>query len=418
MIENELNVWFADKHVGCLWPDDNNTICFQYTDDWVDYKYAFQISPSLPLTEEPFENDRIAHNFFSNLLPEAKARENICRQNQISIDNDFSLLKAIGGECAGALTISYDKPQIDSSYKKLSNDEFLELLKNKNYKINTNNEDAASRLSLAGAQAKVPLKIEANNYYLPYGTSPSTHILKFDSLELKNIPAFEVVTTWTARNLGLNTIEIDYHVFKTEKFSITKRYDRIIKDNDINRIHQEDFCQALGLSSEKKYEREGGPTFAQCYQLVSDKSSRSIVDKKILLEWLVINYLIGNCDSHAKNLSFIREGDSYQLSPIYDLVCTQAYPPNIISKYLAMSIGGKFDPKEVTLNSWKQLESDCGLKEGTIIKILNKKSKEAIPAFVKAKKEFEEQYGQYEALNRVGEAIIKTVRYVKNITNI
>lgn len=410
MIENELNVWFADKHVGYLWSDDRNTICFQYSEDWLNYQYAFQISSLLPLISEAFEENRVAHNFFSNLLPEAKSRELICRQKKISENNDFELLKATGGECAGALSITYDKPQNDSDYQKLYDDAFLQLLKTRNYQSITNKDSAAPRLSLAGAQAKVPLTVEGDDYYLPYGNSPSTHILKFDSRDINNVPAFEVVTTWTARNLGIDTIDIDYHEFRGEKYTLAKRYDRSINKRTIIRVHQEDFCQVLGLSSEKKYEKEGGPTFADCYQLVANKSSKPIVDKKKLLEWFVVNYLIGNSDAHAKNLSFIREDNNYRLSPIYDLVCTQAYPDHIISRELAMSIGGEVNPGKVSIMSWKILEQDCQLKEGTIVKILNKKLAEVIPAFRAAKKEFEDKYGQYDALNRIEEAIKKNIK--------
>lgn len=53
-------------------------------------------------------------------------------------------------------------------------------------------------------------------------------------------------------------------------FLLVERYDRVLKDDaqhqpQLQRLHQEDFCQALGVVPELKCQNEGGPGLAQCF---------------------------------------------------------------------------------------------------------------------------------------------------------
>ena len=136
MYEDNLNVWCNGQHVGYLWRDGGNDIGFQYSEEWLENPVRFPVSVTLPLRSEPYEpggEKRVAHHFFANLLPEGGSRQRICREKGISEGNDFELLRAIGGECAGALSIAGDEPvQAAAEYQPLSKSELTELLVKRN----------------------------------------------------------------------------------------------------------------------------------------------------------------------------------------------------------------------------------------------------------------------------------------------
>ena len=124
-------------------------------------------------------------------------------------------------------------------------------------------------------------------------------------------------------------------------YTITERYDRFPSDNgEVLRAHQEDFCQALGYGHERKYQEDGGPSFAQCFGMLRDVSSDPATDLQHLLRWQIFNVLAGNSDGHAKNLSLLYTPDGeIRLAPFYDLVCTRAI--DRIDHHLALSVGKK-----------------------------------------------------------------------------
>lgn len=205
------------------------------------------------------------------------------------------------------------------------------------------------RLSLAGAQDKLPVYVEDDRFYLPVGNSPSTHILKFPNRHFKHLPANEVLLSALARQVGLSAPITSFQKIGAEGLCLVERYDRIRDKNDrIVRLHQEDFCQALGLPSSSKYEREGGPAFVDCVHVIREHSQDPLSDVSSLIRWLIFNLLVGNADAHAKNISLVQNELSrgaYRLAPFYDLVCTRMY--DRIDRRLAMGIGGEFDPDRV-----------------------------------------------------------------------
>ena len=98
-----LDVWCEHRRVGTLWRNPIGLMGFRYHPEWVETGFA--ISRSLPLEEREFPPEAAtAHRFFANLLPEGNVREQIVRDLKLP-DSDFGLLRAIGGECAGAPSI-------------------------------------------------------------------------------------------------------------------------------------------------------------------------------------------------------------------------------------------------------------------------------------------------------------------------
>ena len=418
MYEDRLNVWCNGGHVGYLWRDGKNDIGFQYSEEWLENPVRFPISVTLPLRSESYEaggKKRVAHNFFANLLPEADSRKRICREKGISEGNDFELLRAIGGECAGALSIIGNEPaQATPKYRPLSDDDLTELLVKRNPLAVIEESDSPPRFSLAGAQDKVPVKYENGQFFIPLDNSISTHILKYRLRDVSHVPAYETVTTWTANELELDACEINYHTHVGESFSLAKRYDRITTEDGLVRLHQEDFCQASGRSSQNKYEHEGGPSFAECLKLIQKHSTQPLQDIPRLIQWQVFNYLVGNSDAHAKNLSFLYGLDSTsRLSPFYDLIAIHAWPSHVFNHDLALSIGGESNIHKVKRSHWEKLADDCAISFNLFDNSIGKLSDGIIDAFERAQKSFESEHGAYPAFQQVKKALLKNQRLLK-----
>ncbi len=412
-----LNVWYEELLVGMLWRDATGKLGFQYDNDWL--TDGFSISQQLPLSQtiyEPAENK--ANQFFVNLLPEAGARIHIVRDLKIT-NSDFELLKAIGGECAGALSILPidENPKKIPNYKLLSDEEFKLLLLRKGNTKGFTAEKDKPRLSLAGAQDKSPIFFDGKCYYLPEDAAPSTHILKFEIEGYRHVPAYEYFLAKLASTIDLPTVNSTFKKFEDIQYLLVERYDRINSDENIQRLHQEDFCQALGVSYEKKYQLGGGPSFSDCYQLIQSISTQPIVDTENLLKWQIFNYLAGNSDGHAKNLALLYDTNmQVTLAPFYDLVCTRAIAR--IDTKLAMSIGDEFNPSSVSIKHWKQLAGSCDVRYQYLIKLIEQMAETIIENVNIVKDRFEQDNGAYPALQRVQQVVVKQCRKVISMLKI
>jgi serine/threonine-protein kinase HipA len=143
-------------------------------------------------------------------------------------------------------------------------------------------------------------------------------------------------------------------------FLLVQRYDRSVSaDGVVHRIHQEDFCQALGVPPETKYASEGGPAFAECFALLRRAAARPAVEVLKLLDAVIFNLIAGNADAHGKNFSILYDAQGARLAPLYDLLATVAYPE--LSAGLAMKIGKRATLAEMDAKGWAAFAADAGL---------------------------------------------------------
>lgn len=402
-----LGVYFEGALAGEIEQTASGAMQFRYTDSYLSDPGNFALSFSLPKSERIYTNE--ADYFFGNYLPEGPIRQAICDRHKISINNDFELLRRIGGECAGALVISETPPETKLyRYKDLKADELLRhVSRDCVYAFMT--EEPTMRLSLAGAQDKLPILLGAGNAIkLPLGVAPSTHILKFGNERFKGLVLNECYVTNLARALGLEVVGAELMPVGKDFFLVIKRYDRIQEENGkITRLHQEDMCQALGVSYRTKYESEGGPSFTQIYQLVTKASDTPLMDNRKLLQWQMVNCLVGNCDGHAKNLSLLRSTDGeWTLSPFYDFVCTTVYPN--LSKDLAMSIGGTQNLGNLEPAHWKRLAVELGIGQ-KLIQMMAAELWEIFPrALVRTHEVLTGRYGEPALFRRIYETLTKS----------
>jgi serine/threonine-protein kinase HipA len=353
-------VWWEGKLVGRLTMDEHGDTGFIYDAFWLADPVARQISRSLPKREEPFDR-RQTRPFFAGLLPDETVREVVARVLGVSERNDFSLLKALGGDIAGALTI-LPEGETPTAYKgvtatkPLTDDELVQLIEVLPKRPFLAGETGI-RMSLAGAQTKLPVVLIDGKVALPAPGQPTTHILK---PSLPHYPATtenEAFVMQLAAAIGLPVAPVQPSRVKDKTFLLVTRYDREVDASGrVRRLHQEDFCQALGIPPERKYASEGGPTFRTCFAILREAASRPAVDVLGLLDAALFNLVIGNADAHGKNFSLLYLPEAITLAPLYDLICTVAYPE--LSPKSAMKIAEASALKDLTPRSWQKFSGD------------------------------------------------------------
>ena len=358
----KLDVWLFTKRVGTLDFAGGN-LRFCYASDWLVQPGAVALSNSLPLQAQPFD-DRTARPFFAGLLPEGQMRRLIARQFQVSNQNDFALLDRIGGECAGAVTFlepGQALPELVSGDQVnwLNDEEVVAILDELPRRPMLAGTDGL-RLSLAGAQDKLPVVFDGFRIGIPRNGTPSSHILKPAIAAVEDSVSNEGFCMALAQAMQLKPARSTIRCVLGRPFLLVERYDRAVDtQGQRQRIHQEDFCQALGVVPEMKYQNEGGPDLAQCFGLVRSATRPSAPEVLRLFDCVIFNALIGNHDAHAKNFSLLYIGDKPVLSPFYDLLSTAVYPT--LTPKMAMKIGGKYKFSEVQARHWDRFAEDIGL---------------------------------------------------------
>ncbi len=317
----------------------------------------------MPLVDEPF-GDRVAHAFFGGLLPEQEKRDLAARALGISARNDFAMLDAIGGDCAGALSLlppgqAPSQGPDEVRYRRLSPDmlaRILDRLPDRPLLAG----DAEVRLSLAGAQDKLPVFVADGDIALPLGDTPSSHILKPAIPRFADTVRNEAFCLALARAAGLDAVGAEIRGVQGAEVLVVERYDRRRASAPLLvRLHQEDFCQALGVPAELKYQNEGGPALADCFDLLRRVAARPALDINKLLEAVVFNTLIGNNDAHAKNFALLYRPGGLALAPLYDLVSTAVYDG--LSPRMAMKIGGQYEFDALYPRHWDRFAGEAGL---------------------------------------------------------
>ena len=359
---HELEVWLFANRVGTLALVDGR-LNFCYAPGWLSQPDAIALSASLPLQAEPFD-DRKTRPFFAGLLPEGQMRRLIAQQFQVSGQNDFALLGHIGGECAGAVTFlepgqALPVPTRNDDVQWLSKEEVVAILDELPRRPMLAGKDGL-RLSLAGAQDKLPVVFDGARIGLPLNGTPSSHILKSAIHAVEDSVINEGFCMALAEAMQLKPAKSKVHAVLGRPFLLVERYDRVVDAPEHRqRLHQEDFCQALGVVPEMKYQNEGGPDLAQCFDLVRRVTRPSAPQILRLFDYVILNTLIGNHDAHAKNFSLLYSGKAPVLAPFYDTLSTAVYPT--LTPKMAMKIGSKYKFSEVQAQHWNQFAEGVGL---------------------------------------------------------
>ncbi len=392
--EKTLSVRLYGKPIGLLEQTPTGKMQFSYLPEAILSEEGRVLSLGMPLRAEPYDEVR-TEAYFGGLLPESEmARKAIGKRHGVSHHNSFALLRAIGYDCAGAVSLHAPSESVENSEDsenttlgqsfplsgKVLAEESLYLhiqeLPQKPLFLGVE----GLRLSLAGAQDKAAICLVDNEIALSQDGCPTTHILKPVIQGFDGIVHNEYVCLKLAKHVGLKVPNVEIRWAKDLPYLLIERYDRVIervsqganRENRVQRIHQEDFCQALGIISADKYQKEGGPDFKACFDLLR-QTAQPVKDRNTLAALMVFNYLIGNMDAHGKNYSLLHSPtQGIAIAPAYDLICTRVYPALAIK--MAMKIGGYYEPDQILRRHWERQCKEVGYSFPALRDLIHKQA--------------------------------------------
>lgn len=356
-----LDVYCGSDLAGTL-ERTEGTLGFSYAESWREAGRP-PLSQSLPVSGEASADTVRA--FFAGLLPDGVPRRLLARRLGVSEGNDFALLEAVGGDCPGAISLLTpgSEPPVDGhgeDVKWLDDAELVELIRTIPERPMLVGEDGRIRLSLAGAQDKLPVVVgDDGRVGITSGITPSTHILKTPITRLAGTVVNEAFCLALGAKLGVPTVSAQPRRAVDAECLLVSRYDRLKLDGMTRRLHQEDFCQALGVAPEGKYEADGGPTLADCFGLVRHATTVAAPAMLLLLQAVGLSFLVGNHDAHGKNFSLLYGPELVGVAPLYDIVSTVAYAG--LSRKMAMKIGGEYRPNYVRSRHLDRMVDAAGL---------------------------------------------------------
>ena len=344
---------------------DNERFSFRYLDSYIAADLQ-PVSVCMPLSPEVYP-DAVVFPFFENLLPEGAIRTLLAERLKTAENNYSRLLEALGGDIAGALSItaSGQEPSqgVSEGSEPLSKRQLGEILEQIELTPFLAGSGQGLRLSLAGAQHKLPLLMRDKKLYLPVN-GPSTHIVKPPSLRFKSLVENETLCMRAAQRAGLNTPSVQLIPFINAEGQeldcfLVDRYDRQQTAHGIKRVHQEDLCQIEKIPSAQKYTHDGGPDYKALFEAARRYTKPSAIHQNELIRRVLFNLLIGNNDSHGKNFSFLHRDRTIALAPAYDLVSTAIY--DSLNQDFAMPFGEATDISSLNKTALHKFEISTGV---------------------------------------------------------
>lgn len=398
-----LDVWMesCDIPVGRLVRSADKSLTFTYDKHTPDHG---RLSIAMPVREEPY-TDATCLAFFGNLLFEGRELDRLVAVHGMDRDDIGGLLYHLGADCPGAVSVTPQgtgpgkRPGIfPDDYEELSQEKLAKIVQTLHFKgqLPDGSQDPSP---VAGVQPKIAVVHVDGKFYLPIEGSrtPTTHILKVAPAKDPKLTHYENILLSLARELGISTTMSERIVFEDEETCsdietiLSTRFDRRIQQvhgiTEIRRIHSEDFCQALGLSSELKYERNAVLDERKfCLSAVGglmNKLSSPAAAKLEFLRHLVFNLLVGNTDNHAKNAAILYDRKAGSLAPLYDVV-----PVSIDTKVtheLSLLIGNARYAEDITSEAFMVAAQDLGFRGAKLpakfLKLISEISHEA-PSFI------------------------------------
>jgi serine/threonine-protein kinase HipA len=407
-----LPVYFEQRRVGTI-DVDRNGPGFTYDPDWIGLRGAFAISITMPLRPERIASDTFLP-WAANLLPESEQLRTLGQLLGMSRSDVIGLLSAIGGDTAGALSIGQPGRTASVQWRPADTPEVLEkVIEELPSKPYLAGEEGVS-MSLAGVQTKLAVAVdETGRVCIPMNGSPSTHILKPDAPRLSGGVQNEAFCLTLARRLNIPTPRVTTGRAGRRTYLLVERYDRTNAGGRWRRLHQEDFCQALGKPPSAKYETNhtgiAGPTLPDLFEVT--RRHMPATDIVRLLDMIVFNVLACNTDAHAKNYSIMIRGNGAALAPLYDVMCGEVW--NHVTKNFAQKIAGEGRGDALTATHWQQFARACGLNPRQALDRVGALASSIMAEAGAAQAEVEEMpAGGHEVLPQVREAVERRARAV------
>jgi serine/threonine-protein kinase HipA len=346
-----LGVWLHETFVAELTPRHPWELHCRYSEQafasWPGLSPV--LSCSLPLQRRRMN----ASVFAAGLLPEGQHRQALAGALKVAANDVYSLLSRFGRDVAGALVIATEQPRARQPtvvpYTPATLEREVLELPQRPLAIHDDSE-----LSIAGLQDKLLLVALADGGWgRPAHGYPSSHILKVDDPLRPGLVRGEAQCLALAREVGLSDVEAKILTIADQDCLLVSRFDRQIQpDGTVQRIHQEDLCQALARNPEAargrgKYQDAGGPSWKEAAALLDRYAAKPQEQLERLLSAATFTVLIGNADAHGKNLALLHPTpEMIELAPLYDTVPTVLWPK--LRTRGAMSIHGQWELATIT----------------------------------------------------------------------
>lgn len=301
---------------------------------------------SMPVSNRTF-GEPVVRPYLMGLLPDDPAvRRDLGRRLGVSGENPFALLGHVGLDCPGAVQVCDESLSSPSArgegLVEVSHAEIAARLSEGRTSAGMRWEAEREHWSLGGQQSKFALRREGDRWFSCEGAAATTHILKPGIPDLRLEALNEFLCLRLARACGIPAARVEYAVFDGEPAIVVERYDRMRDSTGgVARLHQEDFCQALGVLPQSKYPEDGGPSAGDVIGLLRRTGAPAASNLAAFMKMLFFNYLIGAPDAHAKNYSLLLDRDAAYLAPLYDVASALPYARRWEDVRLAMGIAGE-----------------------------------------------------------------------------
>ncbi|WP_027389845.1 type II toxin-antitoxin system HipA family toxin [Chrysiogenes arsenatis] len=419
MSHRQGTVWWQTELVGHLNENEHTLMEFRYAEAWLTGK-PFPISISLPI--EARDTWQAAHSFFAGLLPEGAMRQRVSRQYRIAENDDMGLLLAIGGDCAGALSvlpIGVISSELPIEPQLIDETTFERLVAHRGILGGSSLSTSPPRFSLAGVQDKLPVISDQGRFFLPDAHNPSSHILKFETI--KRVCFAEYIANQMACKLGLNVVPTQYQTKSLGKngfaWLLIDRYDRMQSaDGRLVRLHQEDILQALGMPTHAKYQSDGGVSLRGIGEMLRHYLALPAKALAQLRDWQIFNFLIGNWDGHGKNLALLYTPGSAAptLAPFYDLVAIEflnQLTPAQYAREMALYIGDEKIPERITKPQWQLMAKHLAMPPKPLLERVAHIAEQLPYIATQCRAEFAAQHGDTAMYEKLVNMVSKRCRW-------
>lgn len=326
-----LGVWLYGQRVAELTSARPGEVVCRYTREALEAWAGGTplLSCSLPLGSRPHKD---AGRYFRGMLPEGHALQAMAAEANVATYDTFGMLARFGRDVAGAAIIGTEDPEDRiGGMVPYTTDTLADEVSGLEDRPLALYDD--SELSLAGLQNKLLLvATDDGGWARPTGGRPSTHILKLEDRRHPGLVTMEAACLRLARAVALTSIDERVEQFAGLDCLIVSRFDRVAGASTVDRVHQEDACQALGRDPEAnnrkgKYESSGGPALREIAELLDRHAADPLPQLRQLVRVVTYNVVIGNADAHGKNISLLHpKPGEVVLAPLYDTVPTALWP--------------------------------------------------------------------------------------------
>ncbi|HZO22584.1 MAG TPA: HipA domain-containing protein [Steroidobacteraceae bacterium] len=392
MSVHTLRVLDSTANVGTIDQESfDERFSFRYSPQWLREPGSYSISPHITVLG-PDAGSGTIRRFLENLLPEGPALEALSVAHRVPRNNPCGLIRACGWETAGALSfVSREVEPSDEPGREVTPKELAQRIRGRP-RSPFSVWDGRVRVSIAGAQDKLPVYQDHDGrMYLPAWKLASTVILKPEPVDVRlpMLVANEHFCMSLARKLELPAATVSI-LRVPEPILMVERFDRMRDAQGVRRRHVVDGCQALNLPVSCKYEhnitlgqdsaeRREGVSFERLFS-IADYSVEQEATRLMLLRWALLQFLIGNTDAHAKNVSFFCGQSGLVLAPYYNLASLAQYPG--VRQELAMACGDEFVLERIRPYDWAEFAARTGTPRRVLVREMRRLAAAAGPAAV------------------------------------